>query len=210
MHFVPKNRTITIGIHDRQRFSFNHRDMLWCHVRLEYSQCGCYTSAGLLIFCGEGIFIFLRCGRSVVLRFLCCTRHPVLILRIRSPSAVWTSVGRSPTRENSTTNRNESYFCSSHVCKQFQPRHQRCLQKPLHTVKICHTRRKRQIWMTQIRHTQYRVLSSTYSLPFVRMEWRLKAYLTSCFTEWKKRVLRCNGLITSWNGNVPGWQIHGA
>jgi hypothetical protein len=42
------------------------------------------------------------------------------------------------------------------------------------------------------------------------MEWTLKAYLTSCVTGWTKRALRCTGLITSWDGDVLEWQIHGA
>jgi hypothetical protein len=63
-------------------------------------------------------------------------------------------------------------------------------------------RRKRQTWRTQIRHTQRRALSSTYPLPFVRMEWTLKAYLTSCVTGWTKRALRCTGLITTEDKDV--------
>ena len=41
-------------------------------------------------------------------------------------------------RENSSTHRNEYPCLSSHSCKNFQLRHQHCLKKPMHTVKIHH------------------------------------------------------------------------
>ena len=60
--------------------------------------CGCYTDVSHRIFRGEVLFIFLRHGRGSMSWFDCnSTRHPVLVLRIRSPSTVWTSVGRSRT-----------------------------------------------------------------------------------------------------------------
>jgi hypothetical protein len=49
------------------------------------------------------------------------------------------TVGRSRTCEKTVPlTEMSTHVCSSHTCKHFQPHHQRCLSKPLDTVKIHH------------------------------------------------------------------------
>jgi hypothetical protein len=79
-----KNQSITIGMHYRQRFTVEQHVTLTRTMRIF---CGCYVSTSLFIFCGVGLFVVLRCGRSSVTWFVCsCLAIWVLVVRSVSKS----------------------------------------------------------------------------------------------------------------------------
>ncbi len=66
VYFTPKDQSITIGIHGRQRFPFKQHAAL---PRVTRILRGCYVSVCLHILFGGGLFIILRFGWSSVCAF---------------------------------------------------------------------------------------------------------------------------------------------